>query len=183
MDKEQQIIKLQTSSDPFEKGTIIDALLLAKSFSIKTIAERMGITQAYVCHYMRMSKIPQVVRDGYYDELISQSHLIILSRLKTEHDMIDAYEKIISESFTTLQLEAYVREKLYGVKSIGKYLTDYDKEQLTYNLHKMLRPSSIQIIQSRTKGRVVIEFKGSLVVTSALIRKLFEQIDNSTSTK
>jgi hypothetical protein len=179
MDTDEVIIRIKKTEDIFEKAKLIDSIVFSKSMSIKDLAARIKMTSAYVCHYMRFSKIPDLIKDGYYDNTVSMSHLIILSRLKSHVDMVEVYEQIILHNLTTYKTEELVREKLYGIKSIGEYITNFEKEQLSYNLKKMLRPALIDIIQSRTKSKLVIEFKGSLVVTSAHIRKLFQAIDGT----
>ena len=86
-----------------------------------------------------LKKIPDVVVDGYYSKSISSSHIYVLSRLNDKKQMIDLYEKILGENYTVKQTEMAVREYLYQVKSVGKYINKESTEKLTQKLGKNIR--------------------------------------------
>lgn len=172
----QNIINEQ---DPIKKGHLIEEAIKHKVFSVKELAHRISMKPAYVCHYMRLSRLPELVLDGFYGKLISLSHLFVISRLIFKKDMIDVYEATLSGNLTVQKTEHLVREKLYGVKTVGEYLTAYEKEELLSPLKKKFRNATFTITQSRTKTKLNIEFKGSLTTTSALTRQILKELSET----
>lgn len=160
----------------FQKARLIDYIIKETKWRIIDLSKKVGYKPSYICHLLRLKKIPEVVVDGYYSKTVSSSHLYILSRLNDKKQMIDLYEKILGENYTVKQTESAVRDYLYQVKSVGKYIDKENTEKLTKKIQEKFPEINIQIVQTRIKGRVILEIKGDLEKTSKEIKKIFEQL-------
>ena len=90
--------------------------------------------------------------------------------------MIELYEKILGENFTVKQTENEVRNYLYQVKSIGKYIKREDIEKLTKKIKEKYPDLDVEIIQTRIKGKIILEVKGDLETTSKTIKHVLEKL-------
>lgn len=168
--------QIKAEKDIFQKYRLIEYLMKEKNFRITDVSSKIGYKPSYICHLMRLKKVPDVVVDGYYSKSISSSHIYVLSRLNDVKQMIDLYEKILSENFTVRQTEMAVREYLYHVKSIGKYINKENVMKLTKKIKEKYPEANVQVIQTRIKGRILIEIKGNLEVSSKTIKHLLEKL-------
>lgn len=168
--------QIKAEKDIFQKYRLIEYLMKEKNFRITDVSSKIGYKPSYICHLMRLKKVPDVVVDGYYSKSISSSHIYVLSRLNDVKQMIDLYEKILSENFTVRQTEMAVREYLYQVKSIGKYINKENVMKLTKKIKEKYPEANVQVIQTRIKGRILIEIKGNLEVSSKTIKHLLEKL-------
>lgn len=168
--------QIRIDKDIFQKYRLIEYLIKEKNLRILDLANMIGYKSSYICHLLRLKKIPEIVVDGYYSKSISSSHIFILSRLNDKKQMIKLYEKILGENFTVKQTENEVRNYLYQVKSIGKYIKREDVEKLTKKVKEKYPELNIEIVQTRIKGRATLEIKGDLEKSSKYIKSVMEKL-------
>lgn len=173
MDQEIDSIltKIKFSQDFFEKATLLLLLKREKGMRVIEISRKLALKPAYISHLLRLNRLPDFTKDGYYSKLISISHLFIISRLKTAKQIMEVYEKVLADNLTTQQTEELVREILYQIKDRGEYLLSSEKENFTKSYEKKDNVKA-RIIQSRLRGKIIIEIKGNLEKTSAELKKI-----------
>jgi len=168
--------QIKLNKDIFQKSRLLEYVIREKNLRIIDLANKIGYKSSYICHLLRLKKIPEAVVDGYYSKSISSSHIFILSRLNDKKQMIELYEKILGENFTVKQTENEVRNYLYQVKSIGKYIRKEDVEKLTKKIKEKYPEINIEIIQTRIKGKIIFEVKGDLEKSSKNIKQVIEKL-------
>jgi len=169
------IEQIKQESDYFGKTKLINFLVHQKNIRVKDLAVALGLTASYLCHIMRLSKLSEIIMDGYYSHLISMSHLFVISLLHSQTDIIDIYEIVLRDNLTVLQTEELVRKKLHGVSSEGEYIQD---DKLKYVVLKMKEAfnAEIKITQTRMKTKLLIEWKGSKKVRKQDVEQFFRMI-------
>ena len=85
---------------------------------------------------------------------------------------------ILGENYTVKQTEVAVREYLYQIKSVGKYINKESTEKLTQKIREKYPELNIQIIQTRIKGKVILEVKGDLEKSSKILKQILEKLYN-----
>lgn len=170
-DIDSVLTQIKSSHDYFEQARLILLLKRDKGIRIIDISKKLAIKPAYISHILRLNRLPEFVKDGYYSELISISHLFIISRLKTTEQIMEIYEKILADSLTTQQTEELVREMLYQIKDRGEYLSSAEKEKFLKSYEKKDNIKA-KIVQSKLRGKIIIEVKGNLEKTSAELKKI-----------
>lgn len=163
-------------TDLFKKGKIVSLLRSTHDMPLKDISRAVGLKPSYLCHLNRLNRIPEIVADGYYSDLITMSHLFILSRLKNSESIIKAYEQVLSRSLTIAQTEEHIRDVLYHVKTDGAYFTEEEKRRLITNISSGNDSVTVHIIQTRVKNKLVIEVKGPLSETSEVMKLIISKI-------
>ncbi len=175
-DVDKYIDQIKTDNDFFIKAKLLRHLVREKGLRIVDLSKRLDWNPSFICHILRLNRIPDIVRDGYYDKQISISHLFIISRLKEPQQIIALYEKLLSNNFTVIQTEELVREILYQIKSKGQYLINETLNQYINNVESKYKNSTIKIIQTRIKSKIVMEIKGNLSETSAILTKILDKL-------
>ena len=170
------INQIKVDKDIFQKYRLLEYLMKEKKLRIVDLANKIGYKPSYICHLLRLKKIPDVLVDGYYSKTISSSHIYVLSRLNDVKQMINLYEKILGDNYTVKQTETAVREYLYQVKSVGKYISKEISEKFIKKIKEKYPELNIQIVQTRIKGRILMEIKGDLETSSKTIKHLLEKL-------
>ncbi|PIV09289.1 hypothetical protein COS31_03460 [Candidatus Roizmanbacteria bacterium CG02_land_8_20_14_3_00_36_15] len=174
--QEALISRVRMEKDPFVKAKILQSLRKDSGLRLKDLALKINLKPAYLCHYLRLNRLPEMIVDGYYAEDISLSHLFVISRLKDPKKIIDVYEKVLGKNLTVLATEEIVREILYGIKTEGEALTREEKESYRQQLGKEIK---LKIIQTRIKSKLEIEVKGSLAKTTKILRTILTNLKDS----
>lgn len=168
--------KIKSEKDIFKKARAIEDLIKNHDCKVKDIATYCTVSSSYICHVLRLLRLPEIVIDGYYSSNLSLSHLFIISRLKDEKMIIQAYERVLTHNLNISSLEDYVREKLYAVKGSGVRVDENIKKSLVEKYKKIDKNLQIEIIQTRIQAKIVLLYRGSLKETSKILEKLADTI-------
>jgi hypothetical protein len=168
--------QIKESNDIFQKFRLLEYLMREKNLRVIDLAKTTEYSSSYICHLLRLKKVPEAIVDGYYSKSISSSHIFILSRLNDKGQMIDLYEKILGDNFTVKQTENEVRNYLYQVKSIGKYIHKDDQGTLKKKVKEKYPEVDMEISQTRIKGKITLEIKGDLEKSSKNINQLIDKL-------
>lgn len=154
------IEQIKREPDYFGKTKLINFLIHQKNIRVKDLAEALQMKPSYLCHIMRLNKLSEIIMDGYYSKLISMSHLFVISLLQSQTDIMDVYEMVLRDNLTVLQTEELVRGKLHRVTSEGEYIQE-DKIKNIKAVLKTRYNADAKVTQTRTKTKLLIEWKGS----------------------
>ena len=168
--------QLQKETDSFKRAKIIQFLYREKMISLKEIAISLKKHPSYISHCLQLLHLPDIVLDGYYSKDISVAHLFILSRLKKEQEIIKAYEIILAQALTTAQTEELIRELKFDVATSPTQLSKKECTDLQKEIAKIFSGIQVKIIQSRIKGKIILELKGDTKKTTLFIRSVVEKL-------
>lgn len=173
---EKILNEIRAEKDVFIQAKKLLFLNEKENIRIVDLAKALGKQSAYICHLLRLNRLPDIIIDGYYSKMISLSHLFILSRIKDKEKLMTAYEKILGENFTIVQTEELVREILHQVNSQGKYLDEQEKNVFVNSMANISSDLKVKVIQTRIKSKIFFEIKGNLEKTTKVLRKLIEKL-------
>ena len=156
------------------KAKSVKQLIDSSGLKKKEVAKKLGLKPSYLSHLLRLNHLPEMIIDGYYSDLITVSHLFILSRLKDKKQIVDTYEKVLAKNLTIKQTEEEVRDVLYQTKTKGSYLKN--KEELAERLKEKFPEAAVKIIQTRVRGKIIFEVKGDLGKSSKIIKKIVNKL-------
>lgn len=169
------IEQIKQEDDPFKKGHLIESLRKGGTRT-KEIAAALGMQSSNVCHLLRILRLPGLIVDGYYSHLLSLSHLFIISRLKSQEQMILAYESILSKSLTAFQTEQLVREELFHVTTSGTRISSEELYTFAFQFHEAVPEATVSVIQTRVRGKITIEIKGNPDVSGPILQGIMEKL-------
>lgn len=169
---DQTIEKIKREKDPFKKAQLIQSVIKNDGVKMKDVARHIDKTSSYICHLLRLLRLPTIVIDGYYSRTVSLSHLFIISRLKEQKEVINAYEKVLVHNYTIQQLEEYVREKLYNIRSVGERIDDRTLQRIESLFKSIDSDIMVSIVQTRIRASLIVRLKGTMKKTSAVLRAI-----------
>lgn len=170
------IEKFNTEEDTVARAKIIYHLQREKSLSLKQIAEKVKLHPTYISHFLRILELPDLVLDGYYANQLSSAHLFILSRLKNKEDMRKAYEIILAKNLTSAQTEELIREIKFSILTNNEQLHPDKINELTKKINKAFPKVKVKIIQTRVKGKFVLELQGDTKLTTTFIKEVADKL-------
>lgn len=173
---ERQFANLQAEKDAIKRAKIIYYLHHDREVTLKEISTHLQVHSSYISHYLRLLQLPSIVLDGYYAKQVSSAHLFILSRLKKEEDIINAYRTILSNNLTSAQTEELIREIKFTVSTTEKSLSKNEKDEIIEDLEKEFPGIEVHITQSRVKGKIVLELKGETEKTSEFLHTVKKRL-------
>ena len=128
-EEDNLIESIKKETDVMQKVRLLTHLTKTLDVKIIDIARKINVKSSYICHLLRLKRLPEAIVDGYYSNSISLSHLFIISRIKDKTKMIDVYEKVLADSLTVKATEELVRDILYGIKTEGEYIGPEEKKE------------------------------------------------------
>jgi len=176
-EEEKYVEQIKKETDVFVKARLLNLLKKEKGWRVIDLSQRLNLKPSYICHLLRLNRLPEIVVDGYYNKMISKSHLFVLSRLPSEKEMIKVYELILEKNLNVSKTENLVREIVYQIKNEGDYLSLEEKEELIKKIELLGENIKAKIIQTRVKSKLIIEIKGSLKKTTEILRKIKKLIE------
>lgn len=175
---QKAIQTVKETEDFFQKAKLLRHLVDVEDVRITQISELLSMKASYVCHILRLNRVPEIMIDGYYSDLISISHLFVLSRIKDQDEMMRAYERVLGEGLTVQQTDQLVREVLYGVLTEGKRISSDLFEIFKNTLKEDYKNVDIKLIQTRVKGSLTFEVRGSLDRTSTVLKGIISRLNS-----
>lgn len=171
----ERLILLSQDKDVFRKAKQLAQIRKEHQLKVRDIADIFQVKSSYICQLIRLNRLPEMIKDGYYGKQINVSLLFIISRLRSDEDMIMIYEKILQSGFSVTQTESLVREILYKIKDRGDYLDNAEIEQLIKTIKKLVPDANVKFRQTQIRTILRVEMKGNLETTSTVIRKIINQ--------
>jgi ParB family transcriptional regulator, chromosome partitioning protein len=95
-----------------EEAMAYDKLLKLHSLTQEALAQRLGKGQSTVANKLRLLKLPEAIRRGILDRVISERHARSLIPLKEEELQLQVFEEIKEHQYNVKQLEARIQEIL-----------------------------------------------------------------------
>lgn len=172
------IEQLTTETDYFKKAQLVDTLRRQECISVKDIALTLNKHPSYVSHLHRLLKLPPIVIDGYYNKQVALSHLVILSRLKKKEQMEAVYKDIMAKGLTSQQTEDLIRLKNFDITSEPEKVSPPELATLILEAKETLQQVDIKVIQTRIKGKVILEMKGNSKQTTEFLRDILYALSN-----
>jgi len=167
--------------DVFKKAQLLATLKVDKGVRVTEISKRLNMRSSYVSHILRLNKLPALIIDGYYSNVITPTHLYILARLQNHQQMVAAYEHVLSNNLSVFDTEILIRNVLYGIKSVGEYLSADEVRAFVVTMKQ--RGIAARIIQSRLRSKIILEIRGDLLFSSAKLREIMRLVERTSSTE
>lgn len=179
MDEEEKYFEqFKKETDVFTRAKLVYLLKKEKGLRVIHLSKKLNLKPSYICHLLRLNKLPEIVVDGYYNKMISKSHLFLLSRLSSEKEIVKVYEMVLEKNLNIPQTEEIVRQMLYQIKNEGNLLSLEEKNQLIKKIESLGERVKAKITQTRVKSKIVIEIKGSLKKTTNFLTKIGKLLKN-----
>lgn len=170
------ISSFKKEDDCLKKAKYLSILHQEHELTLKDIAIKIGYDQSYVSHYLRILKLPEIVIDGYYGKQVSCAHLMMMSRLNSEKEIVNAYRTILEKNLSTSQTEILIRDRKYHITTSNTRLDPDKIRQMKKKLEEIYPEVKMEILQSRIRGKITIEFRADTQTSSKQIERIFNKL-------
>jgi ParB family chromosome partitioning protein len=135
----------------------IDMLMKKNGFTQEESSEKLGMNRTTLTNYLRLLKLPEPVKQGIVANEISAGHARPLLSLRSDDDILGAYQKIIGNNLTVRQTESLAKN-FYKTRKEDHLHEDPNIVQIENKLTRLLS-TKVKILYSKNgKGKIEIFF-------------------------
>lgn len=166
--------------NPIERALAYKRLIDEFGLATNEVAKRVGKSAPAVSNTIRLLSLPDAIKDALVAGVITEGHVRPLISLGETKLMLDLFKKILRENSTVRQTEEMARQ-VKGEVEKKEPRTKYDKlyvpelDEMARELEKKYEAKVI-FFQSRSMGRITINFHGDTLVTSEKLKKIHQAL-------
>ena len=178
----------RTDLNPIERAQAFSRLMNEFHLPNKDIARKVGKSPAYISNTLRLLNLPDALKDGLLQGLISEGHARALSAIKDTRLMVEAYKVVLRETSSVRKTEELVRKmrKIEGnepnsTNGVAPFIVDESIDRARDELHRALgsRESvKVRLTRSRAQTKIMIILRGSVDDTEDQLRGIIKGLDN-----
>ncbi len=169
--------------NPIERALAYRRLIDEFGLGTTEVAKRVGKSVPAVSNTIRLLSLPDAIKDALVAGVITEGHVRPLLTLGDPKLMLDVFKTILRENATVRQAEDMAR-KVKGETVLKEKEPAHNKEalyvpeqdQMAAGIKERLMVDKVEIRQSRSKAKVLIEVKGSPDETTAKIQKIHKAL-------
>jgi len=135
----------------------IDALGKKTGYNQQLVSEKLGMARTTVTNFLRLLKLPKVVRSNIIDGELDQGHARALLSLQSEEQILEMAAWVIKKKLSVRQTEKVVHNFLHK-KKIEPESTDPDLLKIENRLTKLLSARVKLSYNPSGKGKMEIYF-------------------------
>lgn len=159
--------------NPLEEALAFEQLVDSFNVTPSEIAKKVGFSASLVSNKIRLLQLPDQIKQGLIDEIISEGHAKTLLGIRNSETMLLAFNKVINQHLSVRATEELVRRLNLGVK---KNLTSkeiiLDSKSINYeqNLRKYFNTEKIKLTRSQKGGRIEMKFRSDEELDQLLMK-------------
>lgn len=147
------------------------------------IAQRIGKSSAYVSNTVRLLTLPDALKDGLLQGLISEGHARALAAIEDSQLMIEAYKIVLREAASVRRAEDLARRMKKregkGPSTPATPIVSDDIDEMEENLEEALGgkdKARVKLRRSRVQTRLLVILKGDLDETSGMLDEIYKGV-------
>lgn len=167
--------------NPIERALAYKRLIDEFGLGTNDVARKVGKSAPTVSNTMRLLSLPDAIKDALVAGVITEGHVRPLISLGDPALMLDLFKRILKDSSTVRQTEELARQ-IKGDQQKKEPRTDKDKlyvpelDEMANTLKTQFSLDKVNMSQSRSLTRVVIEIKGDPETTTQKLQELMSKL-------
>ena len=171
----------RSNLNAIERATGFQQLIRDFGFSIEELTQQISKSQSYISNSLRLLRLPDAIKDGVIEGVISEGHARALAGLDNESQQIKCYRKIVNENASVRRTEQIVRQLKQKINSQNESKTIDEKNKEIEVLVKTLKrelesPPEINLTRTRNLTRLVITLKGDRKKTDKDLQRVLKKL-------
>lgn len=167
-----------------ERAKGFQQLMRDFNFTVKDLTDKIAKSEPYISNSLRLLSLPDAVKDGVIDGVISEGHARALAGLESESLQIKCFRRIVKENASVRRAEQIVRQVKQdgGTKAVNKDIfveenRDDRIAELEDNLkQKFQSPALIDLRRSNKQTRLTITLHGNPDSTEEDLKVVLEKL-------
>lgn len=151
--------------NPLETAAAYQALMDSFGFTKDQLAQRLGKSRAAVTNTLRLTRLPESVRELVLEEKLSEGHARALLGLETEERMLRVAERVQAGKLSVRKTEELVREEFARQQNTPEAEKPREERELAEEYDEASRKIQAALMlptrvrASRKGGRLEIRFR------------------------
>lgn len=171
--------------NPLDRAKGFKRLLDEFSLTATQVAQRIGKSTAYISNSLRLLSLPDALKDGLLQGLITEGHARALAAIEDTQLMIDAYKIVLREAASVRRAEELARRMKarggirLGVSSVLTPIVSEDIDKMQDEMEHALggkNKARVKLVRSRIQTKLFFTFPGGLNETEDLLQKIHKAI-------
>ena len=169
--------------NPLDRAKGFKRLIDEFGLSATQVAQRIGKSTSYISNTMRLLALPDALKDGLLQGLITEGHARALAAIEDSQLMIEAYKIVLREAASVRRAEDLARRmKTKGGQQPGLKTTPVVSEEIDRMQQGLLESlggkdkAQVKLTRSRTQTRLIIVLEGDLDITEEQIQNVYQGI-------
>lgn len=169
--------------NPLDRAKGFKRLIDEFGLSATQVAQRIGKSTSYISNTLRLLALPDALKDGLLQGLITEGHGRALAAIEDSQLMIEAYKIVLREAASVRRAEDLARRmKVRGGQKQGGKVEKIVSEEIDQMQEDILtslggkEKAQVKLTRSRTQTRLLIVLEGDLGVTEEMIQKVYNGI-------
>ena len=178
--------------NPIERARAFQRLQDEFMLHTSEIAKRVGKSQAYVSNALRLLTLPDAIKDGLLNGVITEGHARALAANTDNRLMVEAFKMVLRENGSVRRAEEIARrtnasqgitpKKDDDIAFVTKEEWDRISEDLEERLNKPAgdkpQKAFVKLRRSRVETKLIIVLKGSFEDTEERLQSIYKSICN-----
>jgi ParB family chromosome partitioning protein len=167
--------------NPIERAQAYKRLIDEFNISVTEVAKRVGKSLPYISNSIRLLTLPDAIKDALAAGVITEGHVRPLISIGDHKLMLQAFKRILVEGISVRgaeevarKLKAEVQKKEPHKRRDKIYIPE--QEEMAKTLMEKRGYAKVQFDQSRIRGRITIEIKGTEEETGPKLKSIFEKL-------
>lgn len=180
----------RTDLNPLERAQAFSRLNEEFGLTNKEVSDRIGKSQSYISNSLRLLTLPDALKDGLLQNLITEGHARALAAINDPRLMVEAYKIILKESGSVRRAEDLARRmrKAEGNSpdddkgGRSPYIIDDSIDKIEADLHQALggeEDVDVKLRRSHTATRIMIVLRGDVPTTDIALQRIYHAIKNT----
>jgi len=167
--------------NPIERALAFKRLIDEFGLGTNEVAKRVGKSAPTISNTIRLLSLPDAIKDALAAGVITEGHVRPLISLGDAKLMLELFKKILRENSTVRQTEDMARnikgeiqKKEPRAKHDRLWIPEMD--EMAREVKSVIGFDKVNIYQSRSVGRILLEVKGDVDVTGPKIKAAIEAL-------
>src|SRR3989344_6693687 len=167
--------------NPIERGQAYKRLIDEFGLGTNEVARKLGKSAPTISNTIRLLSLPDAIKDALVAGVITEGHVRPLISLGDSKLMLELFKKILRENSTVRQTEDMARnikgeiqKKEPRAKHDRLWIPEMD--EMAREVKSVIGFDKVNIYQSRSVGRILLEVKGDVDVTGPKIKAAIEAL-------
>jgi len=166
--------------NPIERALAYRRLIDEFGLGTNEVSKRVGKSAPTVSNTIRLLSLPDAIKDALVAGVITEGHVRPLIALGDPTLMLDLFKRILRENSSVRQTEEMVRKEKGTIeqrepkKKDKLYIPELD--ELAKNIKQAFVLDRVNISQSRSMARILIEIRGEIEQTTPKVKELIKTL-------
>ena len=162
--------------NPIERAQAYKRLIDEFGLGTNEVAKRVGKSAPTVSNTIRLLSLPDAIKDALVAGVITEGHVRPLISVGDDKLMLELFKKILRENSTVRETEDMARKAKGDVEQRAPRKKDKlwvpELDEMADKIKEKWEVDKVNIYQSRSKVRIIIEKKGDVDITGPKVQQI-----------